>query len=36
MDELYTADGFDKAHIGNCARTGAYIYDYAKCIDILM
>ena len=31
-----TADGLDDAIIGYCAASGTVIYDYDKCLGILM
>tara|TARA_R110000868_G_scaffold176609_4_gene414516 strand:+ start:19093 stop:19341 length:249 start_codon:yes stop_codon:yes gene_type:complete len=41
LDELLTADGFDEAIIGYTCTSVAMenevvVYDYMKCIDILM
>jgi hypothetical protein len=41
LDELLTADGFDEAIIGYTYTSVAMenevvVYDYMKCIDILM
>jgi len=36
VDPILTADGFEEAFIGCCARTNRAIYSYEKCLDVLM
>ena len=34
--EAIVADGLDDAIMGNCAGSGAIVYDYDKCLKIFM